>query len=173
MLPTPAHGPSSNPTPTPTPSSGSAQSRETVRGLVGEFLDQKKLEIAEEAKRGGPSRVRAVLTALALTTCAMVWVLPSFFQAPVEAPSLMRVRASTRMTLFLAAERLRAYQQAHGSLPRTLRDAGVDSTGIVYLRATNTAFELSGTANGDTITFRSSMTNPAFLGNTLQVLSER
>jgi hypothetical protein len=157
-----------NPTPT---ASTSAQSRETVRALVGEFLEQKKLEGDEAAKREGSPRMRAVLTVVAVITCAIVWVLPSLYQPPVEVPSFMRQDASTRMTLFLAAERLRAYQRAHGKLPPTLAEAGVDTTGIAYWRSTNTTFELSGMANGGKITFRSSMTNPEFLRTTLQVLS--
>jgi hypothetical protein len=155
----------------PTPASTSAQSRDQVRALVGEYLDQKKRETHETSLVEAPRRLRTALMVVGIITCAIVWILPSLVKPPVEAPTPERVEASARMTLFLAAERVRAYQRASGKLPATLAQAGADTTGISYFRATDSLFEMWTTANGARIMYRSTMNNAEFLGTTLQTIS--
>jgi len=100
----------------------------------------------------------------------MVWILPSFYGPSEERVSPERLEAGARMTLFLASERVRAFERAHGRRPFYLTEAGVDTTGISY-QSTLTKFELSMTTNGERVTYRSAMSNPEFLGATLQVLA--
>ena len=155
----------------PTPASTSVQSREQIAALVGEYLDQKKRETKENSLVAAPRRIRKALTVVAIVTCAIVWILPSLVKPQVELPSPARVDASARMTLFLAAERVRTYQRTHGRLPATLVQAGVDTTGLTYFRATDSLFEMWAMANGARITYRSTTNNARFLGKTLQTLS--
>jgi hypothetical protein len=162
---------STNPLVNPTPSPGSPQPSETVRSLVGEFLDEKRRETTDSSLVDPRGRARTALLVVALITCAIVWILPSLYKPPVETPSPQRVEAGTRMTLFLASERVRSYRHSHGALPATLAEAGVDSTGLTYQRANDSTFEVTGQSGGQIITYRSNMNNSAFLGDALQILS--
>jgi len=157
----------------PTPASSTVQSREAVRALVGEYLDQKKRETHDAAAAASPRGFRIALTVVALITCATVWLLPSFVKPVAELPSPERVEASARMTIFLASERVRLYQRLKGRLPGTLAEAGVDSTGIGYFRSSDTGFDMWMMTNGRRLNYRSTMNNAEFLGSTLQTLSTK
>ena len=139
--------------------------------MVGEYLDQKKRESKQTSVVEAPRRIGSVLTVVGVITCAFVWILPSVVRPPVEVPSPQRLEASARMTLFLAAERVRVYQRTNGRLPATLVQAGVDTTGITYFRSTDSLFDMWMMANGHRVTYRSNVNSAEFLGNTLQTLS--
>ncbi len=153
------------------PPSGSPQSQDTVRALVGEFFDEKKLELAEKSAVERTQRPRKVLGVLAFVACAAVWILPSFYGPTAPGVSPDQVDAGARMTLFLAGERIRSFRRSHGMLPRSLAAAFVDSTGLAYVRGSDTTFELSTEANGKRISYLSNMRNAEFLGPSLQILS--
>ncbi len=159
------------------PPSGSPQSQDTVRALVGEFFDEQKLELAGKSDAERTRRLRKVLGVLAFVAfvafvaCAAVWILPSFHGPTAPRVSPDQVDAGARMTLFLAGERIRSFRQSHGVLPRSLAAAFVDSTGLAYVRGPDTTFELSTVANGKRITYLSTMRIADFLGASLPVLS--
>jgi hypothetical protein len=154
-----------------TPPSASPQSQDTVRALVGEFLDQKKVEVAEKSAVEATQRLRKVLGVLAFVACGAVWILPSFFGPSAPRISPDQAEAGARMTLFLAGERLWSFRRTHGTLPRSLAAAFVDSTGLTYSRGSDSTFELSTDANGNRIIYRSTMRNADLLGPSLRILS--
>jgi len=141
-----------------------------VQALVGEFLEEKEREAREMSAIGRVSRARTLMAVLLSIACAAAWILPSFYEAPAYSPSPARVGASARMTVFLAAQRVLAWQKANGSLPSDLIQAGADSAGLTYVRSTDSLFEIHAAAGGEKVTFRSSMTPASFLGETFQVL---
>ena len=155
----------------PTPRSVQASSRATVHALVDEFLEHKQEAVQEHALAEVPRRTRKVLASVAFIACAAVWTLPTFFTPPTQPASPERLDASARMTLFLASERVRAFERTHHRLPNTLIEAEVDTSGITYWRSTSSAFEMWTTVNGARVNYNSNTTNVAFLGSTLQVLS--
>ncbi|HEX9563334.1 MAG TPA: hypothetical protein VF981_05160 [Gemmatimonadaceae bacterium] len=155
---------------TPTPSSA-PRADVKVRALVGEYLDEKQREHSREVEaQKQPVRRSPVLTFFAFIVCVAVWILPSFVKPPDVAPSPARIEASARMTIFLAAQRVVAYQRANGRLPLDLSQAGADSTGLTYWRSTDSLFEIRAMAGGEQLAYKSSMNPALFLGNTFQVL---
>jgi hypothetical protein len=157
--------------PNPTPASVPASSSETVHALVGEFFEHKQREAQELALAEAPRRGRKLLASVAFVVCAAAWILPSLYPPPQPPVSPQRLDASARMTLFLASERVRAFERVHQRLPRTLVEAGVDTTGISFWRSTSSGFEIGTTVNGARLLYDSNTPNVAFLGSTLQVLS--
>jgi len=155
----------------PTPTSTPAASAATVQALVGEFLENRQRERREGALADAPQRMRKVLAVVALVTCAIVWTLPSLYHPIQSTPSAERQEASVRMTLFLASERVRAFQRQHDRLPQTLIEAGVDTTGMTYRLGAASTFDLAMGSRGGEVTFRSSMNGAEFLGSTIQVLT--
>jgi hypothetical protein len=153
----------------PTPAS-SGRDDDHVRALVGEFMEEKKRERKLELDRQKTRKRSPIVTVVAAIVCAMVWILPSLNPPPLLAPSPERVDASARMQVYLAAQRVVAYQRAHGRLPADLHQAGVDSSGLTYWRSTDSLFELRTIAGGVPLAYRSTMKQAEFLVNTFQVL---
>lgn len=155
----------------PTPVNPSpANSDDTVRALVGEFLEERKKEVTREvAVHQAPRRRSPAITIFAVIVCAAVWILPMMRQ-DIYVQSPERVDASARMQVFLAAQRVFAFQKSTGRLPADLQQAGVDSEGLTYWRSTDSLFELRVIAGGVPVSFKSTMSPSEFLGNTFQVL---
>lgn len=147
-----------------------AGSDETVRALVGEFYEERKKEVTREVSvHQSPRRRSPGITIFAVIVCAAVWLLPLMRQ-DIYIPSPERVDASARMQVFLAAQRVFAYQKSTGRLPADLQQAGVDSNGLTYWRSTDSLFELRVVAGGVPVAYKSTMPPSEFLGNTFQVL---
>jgi hypothetical protein len=153
----------------PTPVS-SGRAEDPVRALVGEFLEEKQRERTRDDARRLKRGRSPIVTVVAAIVCAMVWILPSLNPPELWAPSPERVDASARMQVFLAAQRVFAYQRQTGRLPADLSQAGVDSNGLTYWRSTDSLFELRTIAGGVPLAYRSTMSQAEFLGNTFQVL---
>jgi hypothetical protein len=135
-----------------------------VNSLVGEFIEEKRREIADEkARRVKPKRSPFVIPFLA-ALCLTVWIAPSLM--PPREPTLTpdTIEQGARVTLYLASLRIRQYQNVNHRLPNTLTEAGVDTTGITYWKSTNSAFELSTRVQGTRMVYRSSMPDSVFLG---------
>lgn len=141
-----------------------------VQALVGEFLEEKKRETREISATRQVSRANRALTVFSAIVCATVWVMPSYIEPADYSPSPQRVEAGARMTVFLAAQRVLAYQKANGRLPSDLAQAGADPNGLTYLRRADSVFEIHALADGQDVAFRSSENPASFLGDAFQVL---
>ncbi len=141
-----------------------------VQELVGEFLQEKKRETREMAVQRPPGTGRRILTVVSAIACAAVWIVPSFVRTRQYHPTPERIDASTRMHIFLAAQRVSAYQRTKGRLPGDLIEAGVDTSGLLYARLSDTLFEISSSVAGRQLAFTSGTSPAEFLGNTFSVL---
>lgn len=158
----------------PTPHSPSPASRDSVDAIIGEFIAVKKQEKAEEiaAEQAGERRKkRPILAAFAVIVCAAIWILPSFLMPQNPPPTPERLEAGARVTIYLASERIRTFQQRSGRLPDRLSDAGVDSNGLSYRKSSAVDFELSTEVNGARLQYRSTTPPTAFLGSAYQILT--
>jgi len=61
------------------------------------------------------------------------------------------------------------YHATHRRLPPTLSQAGVDTTGIGYVRSSDSAFELSTRVQGSRMVYRSTIPDSVFLGPNLRL----
>jgi hypothetical protein len=62
--------------------------------------------------------------------------------------------AAIRFSIYLVAQEIEGYRREHGVLPPSLEEINADIEGVTYSPA-DTGYVLSGTAAGETITYRS------------------
>ena len=140
-----------------------------VGSLVGEFMEERRREIQEEKARRVPHKRNPVLVPLMMVLCAFIWIAPSLVpprEPPVPQETL---ESSAKLTLYLASIRVKAYLATNKRLPTYLFQAGVDSTGIEYLRSSPTHFELSTPVNGKRVIYKSLVPDSVFLGSRLRI----
>ena len=140
-----------------------------VGSLVGEFMEEKRRERQEEKARQVPKKRNPFLVPLLMALCAAIWVAPSLM--PPREPVLTQetLENSAKLTLYLASIRVRSYLDTHKRLPPTLAQAGVDTTGLSYVRTSNSVFELSTRVQGTRLVYRSTIPDSVFLGPNLRV----
>lgn len=140
-----------------------------VVSLVGEFMEEKRRERQEEKARQVPKKRNPFVVPLLLALCAAIWVAPSLMppRDPVLTPDTLE--RSAKLTLYLASIRVRGYLETHKRLPQDLAQAGVDSTGIGYVRTSATVFELSTRVQGSRLIYRSTLPDSVFLGRNLRI----
>ncbi len=140
-----------------------------VGSLVGEFMEEKRKELQEEKARQAPRKRNPFAVPVLLALCLAIWIAPSLM--PPREPSLSpaTMEQGARLTLYLASLKIREYNDVHKRLPPNLAQAGVDSTGIVYWRSTDSAFELSTRVQGTRLVYKSTQPDSAFLGPQLRI----
>jgi hypothetical protein len=94
---------------------------------------------------------------------------PEFIWGPKDTMSPVVREANVRFALFLMAQRVEAYHEAHGSYPATL-DAIEPAPDVRYRLMSDSVFEMRSMGNGAEIVFRSDQDVSAFLGNSIQVI---
>ena len=174
-LPLPAHFPSpGGARPSPARMSQPLRKKtplanDPVGSLVGEFMEEKRREIQEERARQIPKKRNPVLVPLMIVLCAFIWIAPSLMP-PREPPIPQEtLENSAKLTLYLASIRVKSYLTTHRRLPPNLFQAGVDSTGIEYLRSSRSTFELSTRVQGTRVVYRSAVPDSVFLGSKLRI----
>jgi hypothetical protein len=155
--------------PEPRRSNRTPLATDPVGSLVGEFMEEKRKEREEEKARQAPRQRNPFLIPVLVALCLTVWVAPSMVPPREPALTTSTMEQSARLTLYLASLRIREYLESQKRLPANLMQAGVDTTGIVYLRRANSAFELSIRVQGARMVYRSTMPDSVFLGSSLRV----
>lgn len=144
-------------------------SEEKVRGLVTDFLVEKRQEESAQAAPPNPQRTRTVLTIVLGLVCLASWIAPYPTSNPVEEGSPETRALHSRAALALAAGQIEEYATIHGRLPRRLTDAGVEDS-MQFTPRPSLQFRLKSQAGGDTLTYDSSAPAAAFLHALDQVL---
>jgi hypothetical protein len=137
-----------------------------VGSLVGEFLDEKKKERAEEKARQAPRKRNPFVLPFLIAVVLAIWIGPSLMAPPEPVLTVETMEHGARVTVYLASLRVREYRAKHQRLPLTLTEAGVDSTGLLYSRSSESVFELSTRVQGTKLTYRSTMPDSVFLAGT-------
>ena len=117
-----------------------------------------------EARRAASGRRNVFVLPLLVIACVAAWAAPALLPPRTEALTPATVENGARLNLYLASLQVREYLAAHRKLPATLHEAGGPSTGIEYVRGTGSHFELSMTALGARMVYRSSVPDSVFLG---------
>lgn len=155
----------------PTPhSSPAVHARGTVGDIVAEFIEEKKKDRATQEMAAVPKRNRKLMGALLGVLALSSWLVP--FPSPTEpGPIHSEVRAAgVRMEVFMAAQRVRRYRAEHGRLPPAPSDAGIDENWITMRPLDTVEFEVTGRVDGQEATYRSTMSDSAFLGSARTML---
>lgn len=147
---TPAAGASATP-PNPAPPARPAPPKgdALTYSLVGEFFNEKKQEREAAARSRRPMPPwRRIASILAIVGCAAAWLVPSLGPRPAPAVSAGREDAGARLTLFLASQRVRDFEQRNGRLPNTATESGISDPRIGYRLTGPNTFTLSMTQEG-------------------------
>lgn len=140
-----------------------------VGSLVGEFMEERRREIREEQARRVPRKRNPVLVPLMIVLCAFIWIAPSLVPAREPPVPQETLEQSAKLTLYLASIRVKAYLATYKRLPVNLNQAGVDSTGIEYMRSSPKHFELSTRVQGSRVVYKSLVPDSVFLGSRLRI----
>lgn len=143
-----------------------------VQALVSEFIQDKRREVEAEAKARSSGMGRHILVGLLAAVCIAAWIAP-YPAATAPAPVDPKVeRASSRMTLFLAAQSVTHFRAVRGRLPTSLAEAGVESALIVFNPGLDGSFTLSTHVRGQSVSYDSSVPLQSFLGQAEEVISQ-
>ncbi|HJU73949.1 MAG TPA: hypothetical protein VJ717_09390 [Gemmatimonadaceae bacterium] len=158
MRPTPA---------APIPSVGATPDA-LARSLAGQYIHEQIEERAEAARRNRARRPwRQFLATAIIVACGAVWLVPSLGTRPVPAISTARMDASVRLTLFLASQKVREYEQRNRRLPATATQSGITDQRIEYRLTSKDAFMLSMTQDGRRWELPSSMADSIYMRDAL------
>jgi hypothetical protein len=150
------------------------------RELVDAYNGLLRAESEKAAAAAAPSpRRHAVwkpLAAAALTVLAVLaWIVPDsrigFARERPVSPQMQE--AGARFAMYLAVQRVHAFERQAGRLPSTLEEAGGAASGITYTVAGPGAYTLSMPLGERLLTFRSSDSLDLLLGNSPALLGRR
>jgi hypothetical protein len=140
-----------------------------VGSLVGEVMEEKRKERLEEKARQVPKRRNPFIVPLLIALCSAIWIAPSLMPPREPALSAATLEQGAKLTLYLASLKVKNYLATHQRLPATLTLAGVDTTGIGYVRSSDSVFELSTRVQGSRMVYRSTVPDSVFLGPNLRL----
>lgn len=142
---TPSAGTSASPSKPAAPARRAPAGRDALAySLVGEFFTEKKQEREAAARTRRPTPPwRRIASIAAIVACGAAWLVPSLGPRPAPAVSAGREDAGARLTLFLASQRVRDYQERNGRLPSSAQESGVSDARISYRLTGASTFTLS------------------------------
>lgn len=169
-----------------TPESGSSSNSHDITGsgdryeTLLEVLEHQKSQAArdrelEEAERqfskeqqGGPYWLVVVL----LVITAWLWIFPPAFlrMDPPPPQPIEQEEAALRFTMYLQAQRIKAFRQETGRLPDSLEAAGPPLPGMRYTVLHTDLYQLTGATDRVTLTYRSDLPLQEFVGSGADVV---
>jgi hypothetical protein len=144
--------------------------RDAVEHSVAE---EKEAARPQRRDKSNASRIALALLCVPLAAFAIYSFVakPEFIWGPRTVVSPARTEATVRMSMFLLARRAELHKTRVGEYPASLREFSPD-TMLGYRRTAN-GFEVTGSANGRSLVFRSSDNPAAFLGNSAELLQQK
>ncbi|MFO7895075.1 MAG: hypothetical protein R6U63_15280 [Longimicrobiales bacterium] len=168
-----------------TPSSGSSGSSHNITGsgdryeTLLEVLEHEKNQAArdralEEAERQRSKERRGpywpVVVLLAIT--AWLWLFPPAFlrlEPPPPQP-VAQEEAALRFTMYVQAQRIKAFQEENGRLPGSLEEAGPPLPNMRYTVLHTDLYQLTAMTDRVTLTYRSDLPLSEFVGSGADVV---
>ena len=170
-----------------TPSEGSSGGGHNISGsgdryeALLEVLEHEKTQAArsralEEAERQRQKQRRAPYwpVAVLLVIAAWLWLFPPAFLRldPPPPQPIAQEEAALRFTMYVQAQRIRAFREEAGRLPETLEEAGPPLPGMSYIVLQSDLYQLTGSTERLTLTYRSDLPLDDFLGSGADVIDE-
>ena len=139
------------------PVTGGADRYEALLEVLEKQAEQAKERGGRPPEQGGSSRLKIGLLVVLLAVTAWLWIMPPAWLVPPPPPPqpIQQEEAALRFTMYLQAQRVRAYQLEHGSLPETLAEAGQAIPGVDYVLLGPGLYELTGSTDRLRLTYRS------------------
>lgn len=161
------------PPPAPPPPPGAPDRR----ALLQAFQDVVRSEQEKKSQPPTPEPTtrRTTRSILLLTAIGLIYLIVAqprwlFTQPPEEPPALRE--ASLRVRMFVEIDRVERFFADSGRLPRTLAEAGADTSGLTYT-PTDGGYTLRGVNNGFSLTYRSGTPPREFLGDSYRMVTQR
>ena len=170
-----------------TPSEGSSGGGHHISGsgdryeALLEVLEHEKTQAArsrelEEAERRRQKQRRVPYWPVAVLLVITVWLWlfpPGFLRLDPPPPQpIAQEEAALRFTMYVQAQRIKAFRQEQGRLPETLEEAGPPLPGMSYIVLQNDLYQLTGSTERLTLTYRSDLPLDDFLGSGADVIDE-
>lgn len=170
-----------------TPSEGSSGRAHHISGsgdryeALLEVLEHEKTQAArsqalEEAERQRQKESRGPYwpVAVLLVITAWLWLFPPAFlrMDPPPPQPLAQEEAALRFTMYVQAQRIKAFREANGRLPETLDEAGPPLPGMRYTVLHEDLYQLTGQTDRVTLTYRSDLPLRDFVGSGADVINE-
>jgi hypothetical protein len=163
---------------TPPPAPNLTPGSPDRRALLQAFQDVVR---SEQEKRSHPvapepsGARRTTRTVLLLAAAGLLVILVAqprwlFPRPPEETPALSE--ASLRVRMFVEIDRVERFRADSGRLPRTLVEAGADTSGLTYTPVEG-GYTLSGVNQGLSLTYRSGTPPREFLGDSYRLITQR
>ena len=165
-------------TPSPDRSHDVSESGDRYEALV-EVLEQQKLQQERgkaqeskerDSKRGGQP---FWLVFALLIIAGWLWLLPPepLRMNPPDPQPVAQEEAALRFAMYLQAQRILAYQQEAGRLPLTLETAGPPLPGMEYTLLQDGLYQLTGSTDRLTLTYRSDLPLDTFVGTGADIVN--
>lgn len=102
-----------------------------------------------------------------LVITAWLWIFPPAFLRldPPPPQPVEQEEAALRFTVYIQAQRIKAFRQANGRLPRTLEEAGEPLPGMRYTVLQPGLYQLTASTDRMTLTYRSDLPLEEFVGS--------
>lgn len=162
------------PPPAPNPTPGSPDRRALVQAFQEVVRSEQEKRFHPSVPEPTASR-RTARTVLLLAAAGLFVILVTqprwlFPRPPEENPALSE--ASLRVRMFVEIDRVERFRADNGRLPRTLVEAGADTSGLTYTPAEG-GYTLGGVNNGLSLTYRSGTPPREFLGDSYRLITQR
>ena len=141
-----------------------------VHALVNEFMEEQRRQEPPTRRGRDPKVMRQRITVALALVCACAWLAPFPAAASFVPVDPKLERASARMSVFLAAQRVVFFRTAHARLPRTASEAGVSGSDIIYLPGHDGSFVLLTQVGHHTFSYDSTMPLRSILGNSEAII---
>ena len=129
---------------------------------------------APERRGAGRGRTGMVVVWLLALVSAWLWLFPPGWvgvDRPEPVP-VEREEAALRFTMYVQAQRIKAFQQRTGRLPDRLEEAGPPLPGMSYRLLDPSTYELEGATDRVRLSYRSDTALGEFVGPGADVLDE-
>jgi hypothetical protein len=157
------------------PPSSRQQLADAFQTAVKAEAERKAAEAAE--RRRGPRKPWAAIVSLLVLAAVAGWLVvqrPTWLFRPPPQESVQQQDAGLRLTMYVAAMRLRQHRQGHAEYPARLAELeGVATRDLQYERVGNDAWVMRGRRGPVFLMLRSSDSLPGFLGTSLSAYMSR
>ena len=147
---------------------------ERYEALLAVLEQQAQRAAHDQPVRSRPRPWGSVLLVVLVGVTVWLWVLPpAWLIAPApEPPPIEEEAAALRFTMYLQAQRIKAFQLRTGRLPEALAEAGQEMPGMGYRVLEDEVYELTGATDRVRLTYRSSEPLGEWVGPGADVVNE-
>ena len=154
-----------------TPVHGGGDRYEALLAVLEQQADRAQQEVRTQRGTAVPAAPIVLLVLFVLTV--WVWVMPpAWLVPPPPAPvPVEQEEAALRFGIYLQAQRIRAFELAHGALPESLAEAGPSLPAMRYVIVEDGVYELAASTDRVRLTYRSTEPLREWVGSGAELMA--